>query len=58
MDAPDIIVRNERRMLREAAEALLGNVEIVETVHHFGVGAFTAYFNHIAGMEVDVPGMN
>ena len=50
--APEIIVRNEKRMLQEAVDALLGHGEIVEIIAHIGVDSFTNYFNHIAGTEI------
>ena len=51
--APEIILRNEKRMLREAVDALFDNDEIVEHIAHIGINIFTDYFNHIAGTEFD-----
>ncbi len=51
--APEIIVRNEKRMLREAVDALFENDEIVELIAHIGINIFTDYFNHNAGTEID-----
>ena len=51
--APEIIVRNEKRMLREAVDALFENDEIVELIAHIGITIFTDYFNHNAGTEID-----
>ena len=56
--APEIVVRNEKRMLREAVNALLDHGEIVEIIAHIGVNVFTDYFNHIAGTEIVFPVMN
>ncbi len=53
--APEIIVRNEKRMLQESMDALLDHGEIVEIVAHIGVNSFTNYFNHIAGTEIALP---
>ena len=53
--APEIIVRNERRMLQAAVDALFDHGEIVETIAHIGVNMFTTYFNHITGTEFDFP---
>ena len=52
--APEIILRNEKRMLREAVGDLFENDEIVEFIAHIGISIFTAYFNHIAGIEFDL----
>ncbi len=56
--APEIIVRNERRMLQEAVDGLFDHGEIVEIIAHIGVNTFTNYFNHIAGTEIVFPVMN
>lgn len=53
--APEIIVRNERRMLQEAVDALFDHGEIVEIIAYMGVNMFTTYFNHITGTEFDFP---
>ena len=56
--APTIIVRNERRMLQEAVDALFDHDENVEVIAHDGIDIFTNDFNHIAGTEVDFPAVN
>ncbi len=56
--APEIIVRNERRMLQEAVDALSDHGEIVGIIAHIGVNMFTTYFNHITGTEFDFPVMD
>ncbi len=53
--APEIIVRNEKRMLQEAVDALFDHGEIVGIIAHIGVNMFTTYFNHITGTEFDFP---
>ncbi len=53
--APEIIVRNEKRMLQEAVAALFDYGEIAEIIAHVGVSMFTTYFNHITGTEFDFP---
>ncbi len=56
--APEIIVRNERRMLQEAVDGLFDHGEIVEIIAHIGADMFTTYFNHITGTEFDFPVMD
>ncbi len=51
--APEIIVRNERRMLQKAVAALFDHGEIVGIIAHIGVNMFTTYFNHITGTQFD-----
>ncbi len=53
--APDIVVRNEKRMLQAAVKALLDDAEVVEIVAHIGISIFLTYFNHIAGTDIDHP---
>ncbi len=53
--APEIIVRNEKRMLQEAVDALFDHGEIMEIIAHIGANMFTTYFNHITGTEFDFP---
>ena len=53
--APDIVVRNEKRMLQSAAEALFDDAEVVEIVAHIGISVFLTYFNHITGTDIDHP---
>ncbi len=53
--APEIIVRNEKRMLQEAVAALFDHGEIVDIIAHLGVNVFTTCFNHITGTEFDFP---
>ena len=53
--APEIIVRNERRMLQEAVAALFDDGEIAEITAHIGVNIFTTYLIHITGTESDFP---
>ena len=51
--APGIIVRNEKRMLQHAVNALFDDSEIAALIAHIGVTIFTDYFNHIAGTEIE-----
>ncbi len=53
--APEIIVRNERRMLQEALAALFDHGDIAEIIAHIGVNMFTTYLRHITGTEFDFP---
>ena len=55
LSAPEIIARNEKRMLQQAVDALLDYGEIVEIIARIGVDTFTNYFNHIAGTEIALP---
>ncbi len=55
MQAPDIIVRNENRVLRDAVFALLNNDEITQITSHIGTDTFITYLNHIAGTEIRFP---
>ena len=51
--APEIIVRNEKRMLQHAVNALFDDSEIAALIAHISVRIFTDYFNHIAGTEIE-----
>ena len=53
--APEIIVRNERRMLQEALAALFDHGDIAEIIAHIGANMFTACLSHITGTEFDFP---
>ena len=53
--APEIILRNEKRMLQEAVDDLFDEGEVVEIIAHVGVNLFINYFNHIAGTEIQLP---
>ncbi len=53
--APDIVVRNEKRMLQAAVEAVFDDAEVVEIVADLGINVFLTYFNHIAGTGIDHP---
>ncbi len=53
--APDIILRNEKRMLRAAVEALFDDAEVTEIIAHIGVNILAIYFNYIADTEIVVP---
>ncbi len=52
--APEIILRNEKRMLQEAVDDLFDQGEVVEIIAHVGVNLFINYFNHIAGTEIQL----
>lgn len=58
MQAPGIVIRNERRMLKAAVDDLFGNADVEEIVSFVGAGAFTSYFNYIAGTAIESPAMN
>ncbi len=53
--APEIIVRNEKRMLQEAVDALFDHGEFVGIISYIGVNMFNTYLNHITGTEFDFP---
>lgn len=55
MHAPDVIVRNDNRVLQDAMIALLNNDEVTQIVDHVGTDAFVNYFNYIAGTEIRFP---
>lgn len=55
--APGIVIRNERRMLKAAVDDLFGDVDVKEIVSFVGAGAFTNYFNYIAGAGIQSPAM-
>lgn len=55
MHAPDIIVRNERRMLEAALNDLFGDSEVGDVIARIGTAAFTTYFNILAGIELQAP---
>ena len=58
MRAPEIVVRNEKRMLRTAVNALLENDEIAATIGHIGFDTFAKYLAYIAGIDFDIPLMD
>ncbi len=51
--APEIIMRNEKRILQHAVNALFDDSEIAALIAHIGVGIFNNCFNHIAGTEIE-----
>ncbi len=53
--APEIILRNEKRLLQEALEALFDDGEVTEIIAHVGVNILATYFNYIAETEIHVP---
>jgi hypothetical protein len=55
MQAPGVIVRNEKRMLNAAVDDLFGDAEILEIISRIGASAFTKYFNASAGTEIETP---
>ena len=55
MCAPDIVLRNETRILQDAVNDLLGDDEITQFIAHVGADAFIDYFNHIAGTRIRFP---
>ncbi len=56
--APEIIVRNEKRMLQEAVHALFDHGDIAEIVAHIGINMFTTCLSYITGTEFDFPAEN
>ncbi len=55
--APEIILRNEKRMLRAAVEVLFDDAEVTEIIALIGVNILATYFNYIADTEIVVPPM-
>ena len=56
--APEMVVRNERRLLRTALKDLIDDSEVGEFVSYVGAKVFTDYFNYIAGIEIELPAVN
>ena len=52
MRAPEIIVRNEKRMLRAAVDAALEDEDFAMTIALIGIDAFTKYLTYIDGIDV------
>ena len=55
MRAPDIVMRNENRILEYAVSALLDDADIARISANVGANTFINYFNHIAGTEIRFP---
>lgn len=55
MGAPDIVVRNERRMLGVAVDELFSDTEIAGMVSLMGLKVLLERLNHIAGGEPESP---
>jgi DNA-directed RNA polymerase subunit beta' len=55
MRAPDIVLRNENRILEGAVYALLDDDKIAQVIADVSANAFINYFNHIAGTEIRHP---
>ncbi len=55
MHAPNIIVRNEQRVLHEALGALNDDGTIQQTIADIGIESFINYFKHIGDAEIDLP---
>ena len=55
MQAPGIVVRNERRMLQAAVDELFDDAEVEEIISRIGAAVFTKYFNVIAATEIESP---
>ena len=53
--APDVVLHNEERALRQAINALLMEDEIVQLIDHVGSNAFINAFSYIAGAAIRVP---
>ena len=51
MRAPDIMLRNENRILEGAIYALLDDNKIAQVVADVSANAFINDFNHVAGTE-------
>lgn len=55
MRAPDVVVRNEIRLLQDAMRALSIDDEITQIIDHVGTGAFVRCINSITGTEFKFP---
>lgn len=58
MRAPEIIIGNERRMLKAAVDDLFVGTEVEDIVTFVGAGVFTDYFNYIAGPAIGAAAKN
>ena len=58
MRAPEIIVRNEKRMLKAAMDELFDDADVEDIISFIGAGVFTNYFNYIAVTAIESPVMN
>ena len=58
LQAPEIIVRNEKRMLHAAVDDLLEDEEIALTVAHIGIDTFETYLAYIAEIDIDISPLN
>ena len=58
MRAPEIVVRNEKRMLKAALDDLFGPAEAGEVVSPIGAGAVTYGDNYMPGMEIEARSVN
>ena len=54
MQAAEIIVRNEKRMLHAAVDDLLEDEEVALTVAHIGIDTFANYLAYIAEINIDI----
>ena len=54
MRAPDIVVRNEKRMLRAAVDDLFGDAEIAGMVAWIGLKVLLDYFNRVGAAEIEL----
>ena len=58
MRAPEIVVRNEKRMLRTALDDLFGDADAAEFVSPIGDGAITDHDNYMPGIEIETRSVN
>lgn len=55
MGAPNVILRNENRVLQDATGALFDADEIAQLVNMVGADNVVNYFNYIAGTDIKLP---
>lgn len=55
LGAPNVIVRNENRVLQDAMGALFDVDEIAQLVDMVGADDVVNYFNYIAGTDIRLP---
>ena len=53
--APEIVVRNEKRVLHAAVGELSDHEAIRQSIADVGADAFIRYFNYITGTEIRFP---
>ena len=56
--APEIIIRNERRMLNAAVDDLFVDADVEDIISFVGAGVFASYFNYVVGTAIEFSAEN